>query len=70
MMMPSRGPAPLPPPNRRSWFGARLHVASAHCRLADTTVRLLALLGPERMFSDSSVLTDNTPAKSGKLRSV
>ncbi|MBT3307140.1 MAG: hypothetical protein HN377_11755 [Alphaproteobacteria bacterium] len=65
MMMPSRGPAPLPPPNRRSWFGARLCVASAHCRLADTTVRLLALLGSERPFSDGATLVENTPAKSG-----
>ncbi|MBC8339614.1 MAG: hypothetical protein ISR51_05245 [Rhodospirillales bacterium] len=54
MMKNYRGPAPLPPPNRCSWFGARLHVAGTHCRLADLTVRLLTVLGPERQTGGTS----------------
>ena len=51
MMRNSRGPAPLPPPNRHSWFVARLRVASTHCRLADLTFRLLTALSQTRTFS-------------------
>ena len=64
MMMPSRGPAPLPPPNRRSWFGARLRVAGAHCRLADMTVRLLALLNSAADDRTKSAETHASPVRS------
>jgi len=41
---PRPGKALWAPPaaaNRMSWFGARLRMASAHCRLADLLFRLL-----------------------------